>query len=113
MIVSNNKPSWIARLKNRWGITSTFQVFIILLVFTCTGFTVLYAEEVIFQLLGIGDEKAWWLALLLFLLITLPLYNLILLVYGFIFGQFSFFWNFEKRFFGRMIKPFKKKSSKP
>ena len=110
--MENKEKYWIARLKTRWGITSTFQVIIILVVFACTGFSVLYAEEVIFQLLGIGEEKSWWLALLLFLLITLPLYNLILLVYGFIFGQFRFFWNFEKRFFGRMIKPFRKKSSK-
>jgi hypothetical protein len=112
-IMENKEKHWISRLKTRWGITSTFQVFIILVVFACTGFTVLYSEEVIFQLLGIGDEKSWGLAILLFLLFTLPLYNLILLIYGFIFGQFRFFWNFEKRFFGRMIKPFGKKLSKP
>jgi len=102
-------PSWVDKLKMRWGITSSFQVFIILVVFACTGFSVLYAEEVIFKLLGIGEEKSWWLAVLLFILITLPLYNILLLIYGFIFGQFKFFWNFEKRFFGRMIKPFRKK----
>jgi hypothetical protein len=105
-------PSWIVKLKTRWGITSTFQVIIILVVFACTGFSVLYAEEVIFRLMGIEEGKSWWLALLLFLLITLPLYNLLLLVYGFIFGQFRFFWNFEKRFFGRIIQLFKNKSSK-
>jgi hypothetical protein len=110
--MQENSQHWISRLKTRWGITSTFQVFIILVVFACTGFTVLYVEEVIFQLLGIGEEKSWGLAILLFLLITLPLYNLILLIYGFIFGQFRFFRDFEKRFFGRMIKPFGKKSSK-
>lgn len=108
----NQSPNWISKLKNRWGITSTFQVIIILVVFACTGFSVLYAEEVIFQWLGIGEEKSWWLALILFILITLPLYNLLLLVYGFIFGQFKFFWNFEKRFFGRIINIFIKKSNK-
>jgi len=105
-------PAWIIKLKARWGITSTFQVVIILVVFACTGFSVLYAEEVIFRLLGIEEGKSWWVALLLFLLITLPLYNLLLLVYGFIFGQFRFFWNFEKRFFGRIINVFKNKSTK-
>ncbi len=106
---SNN---WTDKLKTRWGITSTFQVIIILVVFACTGFTVLYVEEVIFKMLGISDVKSWWMAFLLFILITLPLYNLILLIYGFIFGQFNFFINFEKRFLSRMIKPFRKKSSK-
>jgi len=105
-------PAWITRLKARWGITSTFQVIIILVVFACTGFSVLYAEEVIFQWLGIGEDKSWWLALILFIIITLPLYNLLLLVYGFILGQFKFFWNFEKRFFGRLFHIFTKRSSK-
>ena len=103
-------PEWIEKLKVRWGITSTFQVFIILVVFACTGFSVLYVEEVIFKMIGIPEERSWWVAFLLFLLITIPLYNLLLLVYGFLFGQFRFFRNFEKRFFGRMINIFRKKT---
>jgi hypothetical protein len=108
---STNSNHWADKLKTRWGIASTFQVVLILVVFACTGFSVLYAEEIIFKLMGIGEEKSWWLAFLLFLLITLPLYNLLLLIFGFIFGQFKFFWNFEKRFFGRIINLFRKKSS--
>jgi hypothetical protein len=38
-------------------------------------------------------------------------YNLMLLMYGYLFGQFRFFWEFEKRFFQRIAKPFRKKSS--
>lgn len=109
---STQSSHWADRLKTRWGITSTFQVILILVVFACTGFSVLYVEDIIFVLLGIGEEKSWWLAILLFILITLPLYNLLLLIFGIIFGQFKFFWNFEKRFFGRMISIFRKKSSK-
>lgn len=109
---THQKLSWTEKLKIRWGITSTFQVIVILIVFACTGFSVLYTEEVIFRLLGIPEENSWWIALLLFIVITLPLYNLLLLIYGFIFGQFRFFWNFEKRFFGRMINIFRKKSSR-
>jgi hypothetical protein len=111
MTASNLKRSWIDRLKARWGITSTFQVVIILVVFAGTGFSVLYAEELIFRLLGIGENKSWWIALLLFILITLPLYNLLLLIYGFILGQFKFFWNFEKRFFGKIFNILSRKSS--
>jgi len=96
------QKNFIERLKQRWGITSSFQVMIILVVFACTGFSVLYAEELIFEWLNIPPDKSWWVGLLLFLFITLPLYNILLLIWGFIFGQFRFFWNFEKRFFGRM-----------
>lgn len=41
--------------------------------------------------------------------LILPIYNLVLLGYGFLFGQFAFFWNFEKRFFGRIVGLFKRK----
>ena len=101
--------AFIERLKSRWGITSTWQVIIILIVFACTGFTTLYVEELIYKLFHIPEENRWWIAVLLFIFITIPLYNLILLVYGFIFGQFRFFWNFEKRFFGRIIHLFHRK----
>ena len=97
------KADWIEKLKIRWGITSTFQVVLILVVFACTGFTVLFVEEEIVRALNIPKEDNWWIAVLVFVFITLPLYNLILLVYGFIFGQFKFFWNFERRFFRRMV----------
>jgi hypothetical protein len=98
-----HRSTFIDRLKQRWGIKSSFQVVIILVVFASTGFSVLYAEELIFELLGIPAENSWWVRGLLFVFITLPLYNLLLLFWGFIFGQFRFFWNFEKRFFGRMM----------
>ena len=75
----------------------------ILIVFACTGFTALYAEDLIFRWLGVPEEKSWWVALLIFIFVTLPLYNIFLLAYGFVFGQFRFFWNFEIRFFKRMM----------
>lgn len=39
--------------------------------------------------------------------LILPIYNLVLLFYGALFGQFRFFWNFEKRFFSRIWSLFK------
>ncbi|MBK9176663.1 MAG: hypothetical protein IPM46_10085 [Flavobacteriales bacterium] len=39
----------------------------------------------------------------LYYVLILPFYNVLLLLYGALFGQFSFFWEFEKRFFGRLL----------
>jgi len=99
--MSNN--NFINKLKQRWGIRSTFQVIVILVVFSCTGFSVLYVEAHVHDLLNIPSNLDWYYSVLLFIIITLPLYNLLLLMYGFIFGQFRFFWNFEKRFFSRIF----------
>jgi hypothetical protein len=99
----------LENLKRRWGLGSTFRVIMILIVFTCTGFSVLYVEDFIFGLMGVPDNRGWLVRGLLFIFITLPVYNILLLIFGFIFGQFRFFWEFEKRFFGRIGKLFVKK----
>ncbi len=44
-----------------------------------------------------------WASIAYYILI-LPIYNVFLLVYGFLFGQLRFFWDFEKRFFNRIFR---------
>ncbi len=95
--------SWIERLKEKWGLKSMWQVVIVLIVFSCTGFTVLFIKEPVVNFLT-GGEKTGWFTFLYWLLIF-PVYNVILLFYGFVFGQFEFFWNYEKK----MINRFRRK----
>lgn len=92
-----SKSDIINKLKQRWGITSTFQIILILVVFACTGMSVLYVEGWAHHLLGIPPGLDWYARVLLFVVLTLPLYNVLLLFYGFLFGQFRFFWNYEKQ----------------
>ncbi|MBX2899790.1 MAG: prolipoprotein diacylglyceryl transferase [Cyclobacteriaceae bacterium] len=99
--------SWITRLQQRWKVKSVAHVFIILLVFACTGFTVLLIKRPLFALwfpdgnIPLSASIAYWI-------LIFPVYNLFLLFYGFLFGQFRFFWDFEKRFFARLLSNFKK-----
>ena len=94
--------SWLNSLKERWKLGSLFQVVVVLVVFACTGFTVLFLKRPLFDLLFEGGERPLWASIVYYILI-LPVYNVFLLFYGFVFGQFRFFWNFEKRFFARFI----------
>lgn len=94
------RPGWISKLQNRWQVSAT-QVILILIVFACTGFTVMFLKRPL--LLWIGAEDSVWATVAYYILI-LPLYNAILLVYGFVFGQFRFFLEFEKRFFSRIFR---------
>jgi len=98
---------WIEKLKTRWNLQNTWQVIVILIVFTCTGFTVAGINKPILNYLFDGASIPWW-AYVIYLIFILPIYNILLLAYGFVFGQFTFFWNFEKRFFSRIISRFKK-----
>lgn len=93
--------SWILKLQSRWGLKNTQQVFVILLVFACTGTTIYLLKKPILAYFStdgqvpIAFSIAYWI-------VIFPIYNAFLLLYGFIFGQFSFFWEFEKKTFRRL-----------
>lgn len=93
----------IDKLKKRWQIESNWQVFIILLVFAFTGTTAMYAKEFVFSLLGITPEISLWIRAIIWIVTILPLYNVLLIIYGTLFGQRKFFWWFLKKTFGRFI----------
>ncbi len=101
-------PHWIEQLKQRWHLGSMMQVIVVLIVFACTGFTVLFLKKPLLDLL-VGEEGKSTLASVLYYIFILPLYNIILLGYGFVFGQFTFFWEFEKRTARRIASMFRKK----
>lgn len=97
-------------LQNRWGVTSPFQVFVILLVFAITGMCSIYVSRHIFELLNLTKDDPFWLRAVVYIFTVLPAYQVILLTVGTIFGQHKFFKNFLKMMFGRMM--FWKKSKK-
>ena len=96
-------PTWVEKLKHRWKLGSAWQVLVVLIVFACTGFTVLLIKKPLLGLLA-GKHSDTTTATIVYYILILPLYNVLLLAYGFIFGQFNFFWEFEKRLFKRVFK---------
>ncbi|SEJ32126.1 hypothetical protein SAMN05192553_103237 [Cyclobacterium xiamenense] len=99
-------PNFLERLKSKWKLASLWQVVLVLVVFACTGFTILFVKKPIFSFLGVDTSSGGFYKTLLYLLLVLPLYQVFLLFYGFIFGQFSFFWEKEKQFLRRLGKLF-------
>ncbi|MFY7787590.1 MAG: DUF6787 family protein [Thermoflexibacteraceae bacterium] len=97
-----NPPNWISKLQARWGVSSIWQVLVILLVFALTGFSILYLKRLLLNLLDMTPETAWYYRWSVTIFIILPLYQVVLLFYGTLLGQFRFFWEFEKRMFSRM-----------
>ena len=94
--------SWIERLRERWNLKNGMQVIIVLIVFACTGFTVLFLKRPVVAFFSEDGNQSIWFSIAYYILI-LPVYNVILLAYGFLFGQFQFFWEFEKKTFRRII----------
>jgi len=100
---------WLQKLQDRWKV-SALQVILILIVFACTGFTILYIKRPLFALWFPDGNVPAWIKIAYWIFI-LPVYNVFLLGYGFVFGQFNFFWNFEKQFFSRILSIFKRRKS--
>lgn len=96
------------RLKQRWGITSNLQLAVILIVFAITGSSSVYVARPVLAWIGLqpgGLTEAWWgdwLYWTLRILVLFPIYQVLLIAIGWVFGQFGFFWNFEKKMLRRM-----------
>ena len=86
------------KIKERWGITSNFQIVIIFIVFGITGSVSAYISGPLTNII-IGESDLHWLIKLLIRIIVLtPIYQVLLLFFGFIFFQYKFFYNFVKKF---------------
>lgn len=96
------KSNFLQRLQAKWKLNSLLQVVLVLIVFALTGFTILFIKKPIFDFLGVSMERGGFWKTVLYLLLVLPLYQIILLMWGFVFGQFSFFWEKEKQFLRRI-----------
>lgn len=88
----------MANFKERWNIKSNWQVFVILVVFAVTGSTSAYLSKPILALFGIvKGSVSNWIYYPLYIILIFPIYQVLLVSFGFIFGQFTFFWAFEKK----------------
>lgn len=94
------------KIKNKWKLQNAWQVFAVLLTFSISGFSVVYFREFLFQLLGFGDNTSFWVKAGAYLLFVFPVYQSLLLMVGWVFGQFSFFWKKEKKLFYSIKKAF-------
>ena len=85
------------RLKTKWGITSNLQVILIMIVFSLAGSSIGFIRRPLFHIFGIEKETPFWIKTVVYLLSIFPIYQVLLLVYGTLLGQFRFFWEKEKK----------------
>jgi len=97
------------KLKEKWGITSNFQIIIILVVFSITGSVAVWIAKPVLNLVGLDKEVVSpWLFWPIRIFIIFPIYQILIVIIGTLFGQFKFFWAFEKKMLVRLgFKRFK------
>ncbi len=102
--------AWVERLKTKWGLTSGFQVFVICLVFSLAGMSITRIRPLVWHLFGFTPETSLWISVPAYILMIFPTYQISLLVFGTLLGQFRFFWEKEKALVRFMTRPFRRAS---
>ncbi|UPT70666.1 MAG: diacylglyceryl transferase [Flavobacterium sp. JAD_PAG50586_2] len=88
----------MGNFKERWNIKSNWQLAVIFVVFAVTGSSAAYLSKPILAFFGINkDSVSGWIYYPLYIILIFPVYQVLLVSYGFLFGQFEFFWAFEKK----------------
>ena len=96
------KSSVMNQLKAKWEIESNAQLIIIFIVFAVTGSTASKIAAPVVHFFGIYSETYPILYWPLRIILIFPLYQVLLILFGWIFGQFKFFWTFEKKMLKRL-----------
>ena len=86
-----------SKLKQKWKVESNLQLFLILCTFAVTGTLTAYISREITAWVGFNEQTYWLWKTLLRLSILIFGYQIIILTVSVFFGQFRFFWNYEKK----------------
>lgn len=91
------------KLENKWKVDYKWEMIAIFIVFAITGSLSGKLAAPLVHLIGFDHENIhgaiyWTLRILL----IFPIYQILLVAIGWLFGQYQFFWNFEKKMLKRM-----------
>jgi formyltetrahydrofolate-dependent phosphoribosylglycinamide formyltransferase len=94
------------KLQQKWNVSS-IQLLLILCTFAVTGTSTAVISRYITGWVGFDENTFWLWKLLLRIFMLVFGYQFILMIVAFFFGQFPFFWNYEKKILRRMgvLKP--------
>jgi len=102
--MKHSSQSVLLRLQTKWGVNSSWQVVVICVVFAITGSLSVKVGAPVLDWLGLHKETvSGWIYWPLRLLVIFPIYQVLLILVGTIFGQFKFFYQVEKKMLGRML----------
>ncbi len=92
----------LKKLIKIFKVKNSNQLIIVFIVFGITGsLSVVLGKLILLELIGesILDNDFYWI---LRIVLIFPIYQILLIVVGTVFGQFSYFWKIEKKILIRM-----------
>ena len=93
----------IEKLVNKFKASSIRHLFIIFIIFAISGSGSLFISSPILIALGL-DKLITFYPLYIFvrIILIIPIYQFILIIIASLFGEFDYFWKFEKKFLQRL-----------
>ena len=96
---------YLDKLNKIFSTKSKIHLFIVFLVFGLSGSLSVFLSEPFLNFIKIDelvDNK--FLLFMLRVLIIFPIYQIVLLFIATLFGQFTYFWNFQKKSMNKILK---------
>ncbi|MGC1633650.1 MAG: DUF6787 family protein [Gelidibacter sp.] len=92
----------IKKLESKWILDYRWEMFRVFIVFSITGSSSVFVGKPVMALIGITKDNlntgVYWT---LYIVVGLLFYQVLLVFFGWLFGQFKFFWEFEKKLLSR------------
>ena len=93
----------LKKIKDKFHAKSFKHLIIIFLVFALSGSASLFMSSSILNAINLKELINFYpLYLLVRIILLIPIYQLVLIIIATLFGEFRYFWNFEKKFFKRL-----------
>ena len=91
------------KLEKKWKLTFRWEMIRVFMVFALTGSSSAFIGKPILKIIGVTKNNfqplVYWM---LYIVIGFIFYQLLLIIFAWLFGQFKFFWDFEKKMLKRM-----------
>lgn len=91
------------KLEKKWILEYRWEMIRVFIVFSITGSSSVFIGKPIMALIGITKDNlnttVYWI---LYITVGLIFYQFMLVFFGWLFGQFKFFWEFEKKMLSRL-----------
>ena len=93
----------LQKIINKFHAKSFKHLIIIFLVFALSGSASLLMSSLILNAINLKELIVFYpFYLLVRIILLIPIYQLVLIIIATLFGEFRYFWNFEKKFFKRL-----------
>jgi hypothetical protein len=91
------------KLEKKWELAYRWEMIRVFIIFAITGSSSVIVGKPFLKIVGITNDNLqpvlYWI---LYILISFIFYQILLITIAWLFGQFKFFWNFEKKMIRKM-----------